>query len=169
MQRAIGHVIDQGTNAGFVVVEHLRISFIDNSIIRSMSFFHKMLQFTVQLLAATAVLPFGTAERNGKRDFDVFDYIDPLIGTSNGGKTTSATKNQELTLMVTYRSCLSRRNSTICMSMLAKQLTQIIDGSRAWQKQSPMSTIQTRKREASHQETRTSMDSLICMIRALVV
>lgn len=53
---------------------------------------HEMLHFTVQLLAATAVLPFGTAERNGKRDFDVFDYIDPLIGTSNGGELAVGTK-----------------------------------------------------------------------------
>jgi hypothetical protein len=38
-------------------------------------------------LALNLPLVLGSAE---KRDFDVFDYVDPLIGTINGGKLSSS-------------------------------------------------------------------------------
>lgn len=44
-----------------------------------------MHNFLVQLSAATAVLS-ANAGSTSKRASDVFNYIDPLIGTSSGGK-----------------------------------------------------------------------------------
>lgn len=41
------------------------------------------MQALVAITAAGAVVTSGTV---GKHDFDVFNYVDPLIGTSNGGK-----------------------------------------------------------------------------------
>jgi hypothetical protein len=48
-------------------------------------FCNTMHRFMVWSSALTAALSFVTAGGIEKRDFDVFDYVDPLIGTSSGG------------------------------------------------------------------------------------
>lgn len=39
------------------------------------------------LVAVALCFTAVTGSQVEKRDFDVFDFVDPLIGTSNGGKT----------------------------------------------------------------------------------
>jgi hypothetical protein len=51
------------------------------------------------------------SERLEERAFDVFDYIDPLIGTINGGEMISFILDVYANEI--YRSCISRRNSPL--------------------------------------------------------
>ncbi len=114
------------------------------------------------ILGFVAVCSVTTGAEVGKRAFDVFDFVDPLIGTINGGvyewlKNYSRISNDS-------RTCVPWRNPAFRYRHDPSFALGTTDRAKEWQRPLPTSTIQMRNKEGLLQTTLILLASRTCMI-----